>query len=476
MFDFLKKKVGSFLDSIVKKDESQEVSKKEPETTSEKTSSSELSNSVPLPIELPTKIESTSKEISSDSIIEPSEPYETKPPKETSVKEAKIVPPEVPKSKETKKEALPTISSQKSPDSSFLTSISKPSESIASPISSSAQLSPKTPPVKPPQEISPVAPVQKAEPKKTPPVVLDSDLDSKKRVNIGAISTIKSIFASEITLNKKELDDLLENFELELLESDVDLSVASLMKETLNSKLSNAKIPKGKVHDYVQKVILESIIEILSNEKQFDLLEKASSSKKPFKIMLLGINGAGKTTTTAKIAHLLSKNNLKVVLCASDTFRAAAVEQLESHATALGLKIIKRDYGSDPTSVAFDATNYANAHKMDVVLIDTAGRQDTNTNLLNEMKKMSRVISPDLKLYIGESIAGSAILDQVQSFNREIGLDGVILTKLDCDPKGGTMLSLSKVTGIPIVAVTLGQKYDDIEVFDPQKIAKKIVS
>jgi fused signal recognition particle receptor len=92
------------------------------------------------------------------------------------------------------------------------------------------------------------------------------------------------------------------------------------------------------------------------------------------------------------------------------------------------------------------------------------------------MKKMSRVISPDLKLYIGESIAGSAILDQVQSFNREIGLDGVILTKLDCDPKGGTMLSLSKVTGIPIVAVTLGQKYDDIEVFDPQKIAKKIVS
>jgi fused signal recognition particle receptor len=236
------------------------------------------------------------------------------------------------------------------------------------------------------------------------------------------------------------------------------------------------KIPKGKVHDYVQTVILESIIEILSNEKQFDLLEKASSSKKPFKIMLLGINGAGKTTTTAKIAHLLSKNNLKVVLCASDTFRAAAVEQLESHANTLGLKIIKRDYGSDPTSVAFDATNYANAHKIDVVLIDTAGRQDTNTNLLNEMKKMSRVISPDLKLYIGESIAGSAILDQVQSFNREIGLDGVILTKLDCDPKGGTMLSLSKVTGIPIVAVTLGQKYDDIEVFDPQKIAKKIVS
>lgn len=446
MFDFLKKKVGSFLDSIVKKDDSENISQKEPQVPS-KIDPSDFSPSV-------SKVESVSESNSPISIEEKKSPSEELPKKENSQ-----IPKEIPSENSISSTPIP-------PDSSFLDSISKSPENQSPKISS--------PQVPMASQSSQSIQTQKSELKKTSSVVLDSD--SKKRVNIGAISTIKSIFNTEIVLNKKELEELLDNFELELLESDVDLSVASLMKETLNSKLSNAKIPKGKVHDYVQKVILESIIEVLSNEKQFDILEKVSSSKKPFKIMLLGINGAGKTTTTAKIAHLLSKNNLKVVLSASDTFRAAALEQLESHANALGLKIIKRDYGSDPTSVAFDAINYANAHKIDVVLIDTAGRQDTNTNLLNEMKKMSRVISPDLKLYIGESIAGSAILDQVQSFNREIGLDGVILTKLDCDPKGGTMLSLSKVTGIPIVAVTLGQKYEDIEVFNPQKIAKRMVS
>ena len=448
MFDFLKKKVGSFLDSIVKKDEpevsvSKDISSKPStsnidSTVSPEVSTPEISPSLfSKPVIPPSSIsESASMHKSKDTFPEKPSPTQ----KETLLDPPKSIP-------------LPVSSS------SFLNSISKeesrpPQRTNSFPAESDSQVNPE---------------------QKKPILDLAQD-ESKKRVKLDAVSTIKSIFQSEITLNPKELSDLLDNFELELLESDVDIQVASYMRETLNSKLSNLKLPKGKVQEFVHRIILESIIDVLENEKQFDILNYAKASKKPLKIMLLGINGAGKTTTIAKLAHLFSKNNLKVVFAASDTFRAAAVEQLEVHANKLGLKIIKRDYGSDPTSVAFDAVNYATAHNVDVVLIDTAGRQDTNTNLLNEMKKMSRVISPDLKLYIGESIAGSAILDQVGSFNREIGLSGVILTKLDCDPKGGTMLSISKSTGIPILAVTLGQNYDDIEIFDSQKIAKRIVS
>jgi fused signal recognition particle receptor len=214
---------------------------------------------------------------------------------------------------------------------------------------------------------------------------------------------------------------------------------------------------------------------VLDNEKKFDLLDKVDSLDKPIKIMFIGINGAGKTTTIAKVAKLLMDNKRKVVFAAADTFRAAAIEQMEVHAGRLGVKTIKRDYGSDPTSVAFDAVNYAKAHAIDAVLIDTAGRQDTNISLLNEIKKMSRVIQPDLKIYIGESISGNAILEQVSSFNREVGIDGVILTKLDCDPKGGTMLSISKATGIPIIYIGTGQGYDALEKFDAAAIARRIV-
>jgi fused signal recognition particle receptor len=148
---------------------------------------------------------------------------------------------------------------------------------------------------------------------------------------------------------------------------------------------------------------------------------------------------------------------------------------MEVHAQRLDVKVIKREYGSDPTSVAYDAVNYAKAHAIDAVLIDTAGRQDTNISLLNEMKKMGRVVQPDLKIYIGESIAGNAIIEQVSSFNREVGVDAVILTKMDCDPKGGTMLSLSKATGVPIIYVGMGQGYDDLEPFDPKTIVDRIL-
>ncbi len=297
----------------------------------------------------------------------------------------------------------------------------------------------------------------------------------RERIKLGIMGTVKSIITQEVEISEKDVGGMLDSFELELLEADVDLSVAEGIKEELSGKLVGAKVRKGELHSFVSGSIKDTLVDVMSSGKAFDIAERAETAEKPLKIAFLGINGAGKTTTIAKVAKLLMDRRKKVVFAAADTFRAAAIEQMGVHAERLGVRVIKRDYGSDPTSVAYDAVNFARAHSIDAVLIDTAGRQDTNISLMNEMKKMDRVIKPDIKIYIGESIAGNAIIEQVSAFNREIGIDAIILTKLDCDPKGGTMLSISKVTGIPIIYVGVGQGYDDLERFDPKAIVERIV-
>jgi len=297
----------------------------------------------------------------------------------------------------------------------------------------------------------------------------------KERIKLGILGAVKSMITREVEISEGDVKDMLDGLELELLEADVDMGVAEGITQELRAKLIGSRVPKANLHSFVAGIIKDTLVDVLTNEKAFDIVERVDASEKPVKIMFIGINGAGKTTTIAKVARLLMDNKKKVVFAAADTFRAAAIEQMSVHADRLGVKVIKRDYGSDPTSVAYDAVNYAKAHGMDAVLIDTAGRQDTNISLINEMKKMRRVINPDLTVYIGESIAGNALLEQVASFNREVGVDAVILTKMDCDPKGGTMLSLSRATGIPIIYVGMGQGYGDLERFDPQAIAARIV-
>jgi fused signal recognition particle receptor len=172
---------------------------------------------------------------------------------------------------------------------------------------------------------------------------------------------------------------------------------------------------------------------------------------------------------------MLQNKNYKVVIAACDTFRAAAIEQLEEHANRLGVKLIKSKYGADPASVAFDAIRYAKSNNIEFVLIDTAGRQNTNINLIDEMKKISRVSSADLKIYVGESIAGNAIIEQIKTFNNAIGIDGAILTKLDCDSKGGTALSLTYSTKVPILFFGIGQKYQDLIEFDSDWLVNQII-
>jgi fused signal recognition particle receptor len=292
---------------------------------------------------------------------------------------------------------------------------------------------------------------------------------------VGAVSAIKSIFTNEIEIGEAEISDLLEELELSLLEADVAYDVSVEMISLIRSKLIGMRIPKQRMAESVRQVIRQSLEEVMGSSKKFDFVERVKSLPKPAKILFVGPNGAGKTTTMAKLARLLMDAGLSVVFSASDTFRAAAIEQTEAHGKSLGVRVIKSKYGADPASVAFDAISYAKANSIDVVLIDSAGRQDTNVNLLAELSKISRVTKPDMKIYIGESIGGNSVIDQIRAFNQAIGIDGAILTKIDCDAKGGTAISIAKATGIPILFLGVGQGYGDLVPFEPRKIAAEII-
>ena len=293
---------------------------------------------------------------------------------------------------------------------------------------------------------------------------------------IGLGTTIKSFFSGEITIGESEVADLIGELELSLLEADVEYGVSMEVASQLRSRLVGMRVPKGEVASRAREAIGQVLEAVMSSQRSFDFLRRVQEAQKPVKILFVGPNGAGKTTTMAKIAHMLSAAGMTSVFSASDTFRAAAIEQTEEHGARLGIKVIKSRYGADPASVAFDAINFARSHGIDAVLIDSAGRQDTNANLLSELKKISRVAKPDLKIYVGESIGGNSLIDQVRAFDGAIGIDGAILTKLDCDAKGGTAISISRATGIPILFRGVGQRYEDLVPFDAHKIAREIMT
>lgn len=292
----------------------------------------------------------------------------------------------------------------------------------------------------------------------------------------GIVSQIKSAFSDTVEISEGDVADLLDGLELSLLESDVAYEVSVSLTQELRKKLVGRRIPKGRLQQEVQSTVREVLVDAMTSQKAFALAERLSTFEKPAKILFIGPNGAGKTTTMAKLAHQLMQTGMRVVFSASDTFRAAAIEQTEEHAGRLGIKVVKGKYGQDPASVGFEAISYAKAHGIDVVMIDSAGRQDTNQNLLDELKKIVRVCKPDLKIYIGESIGGNAVIEQIRAFDSAVGLDGAILTKLDCDAKGGTAISVTKATGIPVLFVGVGQRYEDLVPFSPGQIAEDIVN
>src|SRR3989475_7498051 len=206
-------------------------------------------------------------------------------------------------------------------------------------------------------------------------------------------------------------------------------------------------------------------------ERLFGLIEK---SPRPFVVMFVGVNGTGKTTTIAKLAYHIMKKGYTCVVAAADTFRAGAIEQLEKHAEAVGFKLIKHNAGADPAAVAFDAVEHARARRRDVVLIDTAGRMQTNTNLMDQMKKIKRVANPHMVVFVGDALAGNDAVEQARTFYEAVGFDAAILSKIDADAKGGAALSIAYSVGKPILFVGTGQGYDDLQVFDPRWMVEKI--
>ncbi|MEM0343415.1 MAG: signal recognition particle-docking protein FtsY [Thermoplasmata archaeon] len=275
-------------------------------------------------------------------------------------------------------------------------------------------------------------------------------------------------------IRESVLDELLHELELGLLQADVALPVAEELTKIVKRELAGKRVDRSfKIDEAVRLALRVAVKDVLAQQK-LSLNELIKSKPPPFVIMFVGINGGGKTTAIAKLAHRMQKHGLSCVLAAGDTFRAGAIEQLTLHAERLGCKIIKHQEGSDPAAVAYDAIEHAKARKKDVVLIDTAGRMQTNTNLMDEMKKIKRVAKPDLVFFVGDALAGSDAVEQAKRFDEAVGIDGVILTKLDADAKGGAALSIAKTIGKPIAYVSFGQDYDAFRRFDPDWMVERL--
>ena len=279
-------------------------------------------------------------------------------------------------------------------------------------------------------------------------------------------------------LKPENLNPILEEFKLTLLENDVALSVAEKICDELKQSLVGVEVKRFEDRRIIAtKTLRDTLMKILQTEQKIDILQIIKDKKDlgaPAVIVFIGINGTGKTTTIAKVAKFLLNHKYTVVISCSDTFRAGAIEQLEEHARKLGVRMIKRPYGADAASVAFDAISHAKAHGIDVVLIDTAGRMETNKNLMEEMKKIVRVTEPDLVVFIGDALTGNDAVVQAEEFSKFVKINASILTKIDADAKGGAAISISYVTKKPIIFLGNGQSYEDLITFDPEFIIAKI--
>ena len=294
-----------------------------------------------------------------------------------------------------------------------------------------------------------------------------------------AFSSAAKSIGSQKELSEKDLDNTLFDLQLALLESDVAQEVIDDLCAKLKNELLGLKLEKGQVAgEVIRSKLYSTIAETFAKAEKVDLVQKiktkAQSNGGPFVIVFLGINGTGKTTTVAKIGNLLRNKGVSVVVAAGDTHRAGAIEQLSQHAEKLSLKVIAQRYGADPSAVGRDAVDYGRKHYIEAVLIDTAGRMQTAKNLMDEISKIVRVVKPDMKLFVGDSLAGNDTINQAREFFQYTNFDGAILTKADADVKGGAALSIVHITSKPIVYLGIGQNYDDLIPFDSEKFLESL--
>jgi fused signal recognition particle receptor len=248
------------------------------------------------------------------------------------------------------------------------------------------------------------------------------------------------------------------------------------MKRSLAGEEVKRMEDRGKL---VKESLYGVLLKVLETREDIDLVKLAEAKRElgePLVIVFVGINGTGKTTSIAKMAKFFDRNGFTTVLAGSDTYRAGSLEQLEEHAKRLRIRLVKHRYGADPAAVAFDAIKHAKAHGAHVVLVDTAGRIQTDRNLMNELAKIKRIVDPDLTLLVIDALTGNDAVMQAEVFNDSLTIDGTVLTKVDADSKGGSALSVSYITGKPILFIGVGQEYEDLEEFNPEQFAQMILA
>ncbi|MBI4170115.1 MAG: signal recognition particle-docking protein FtsY [Candidatus Aenigmarchaeota archaeon] len=277
---------------------------------------------------------------------------------------------------------------------------------------------------------------------------------------------------AEKTLDEANINDIVKNLELVLLENDTALEVAEKICADVKNSLVGKSVKRGDVEKVVKDALRTAMLDVMTQEK-IDLEKMAADRKEPLLVMFLGFNGTGKTTTLAKFGQKFKKYN--PVLAAGDTFRAASIEQLEEHGKKLDIEVVKHKYGADSAAVIFDARKHAQAIGSQLVLADTAGRSHSNVNLMDELKKVVRVNSPDLKLLVLDSVTGNDIYDQARLFNEAVGVDGIILTKADVYDKGGAALSAAYTIKKPILFLGIGQEYQDLKEFVPEEVVENLL-
>ena len=283
---------------------------------------------------------------------------------------------------------------------------------------------------------------------------------------------------SKKSFTEEELDQILWDLQLQLVSNDVALKVAEHIGSELRRRLQGLEAPRfGDRSQIVRDALREAIKGILKTPSKdlLKLAEEKHRSHEPLILLFIGVNGTGKTTTIAKVARLLMRHGYRVVLASGDTYRAGAIEQLEEHAKRLGLRVIRHRYGADPAAVSYDAVEHARARGYDAVLIDTAGRMQTNRNLMEELRKIKRVIQPDMTILVVDALTGNDAVEQAETFDREVGFDAAIITKVDADARGGSSLSIAYSTGKPILYLGTGQGYDDLQPFNPEWLLDRLL-
>ena len=296
----------------------------------------------------------------------------------------------------------------------------------------------------------------------------DADLSLGRRA--------RSLATGKVVLDEEDLESPLWDLELALLESDVEVDVASELTDRIEEELiGERRTVIERTGNVVTDALREALIDILS-VGQFDFEERIATTESPVVIIFTGVNGVGKTTSIAKMGQYLTQQGHSVVLANGDTYRAGANEQIAEHAERIDVDLIPHDSGGDPAAVIYDAKEYAQANDIDVVLGDTAGRLHTSQGLMDQLEKIGRVVDPDMTLFVDEAVAGQDAVNRAREFDAAIPVDGSVLTKADADTSGGAALSIAHVTGSPILFLGTGQEYDDLERFDPEAMVERLIA